>query len=138
MDAQSTVADNAALIALVRSLARLQPEEESRQNGVGPEVLAESRFLAARNGLDAGLIDPLRNSSCRSETLSRSYALDAGRTPPRLNARSSSTGSRHWQQPTVRTANAPELVRLGLAGLISGLAEDLPRSRSRTPLRSTS
>jgi gamma-glutamyl:cysteine ligase YbdK (ATP-grasp superfamily) len=53
MDARSTVADNAALIALVQSLARLQPEEESRQNGVGPEVLAESRFLAARNGLDA-------------------------------------------------------------------------------------
>jgi carboxylate-amine ligase len=58
MDAQTTAADTAALIALVHSLARLALESESPENGVGPEVLAENRFLAARDGLDARLIDP--------------------------------------------------------------------------------
>jgi carboxylate-amine ligase len=57
MDAQSTVADSATLIALVQSLARVQLEEESRPSRVSPEVLAENRFLAARDGLDARLID---------------------------------------------------------------------------------
>lgn len=59
MDAQTTVADTAALIALVHSLPRLELESESPEKGVGAEVLAENRFLAARNGLDARLIDPL-------------------------------------------------------------------------------
>jgi glutamate---cysteine ligase / carboxylate-amine ligase len=58
MDTQTTVADTAALIALVHSLARLELEGESVDSGSGPEVLAENRFLAARDGLDARLIDP--------------------------------------------------------------------------------
>jgi glutamate---cysteine ligase / carboxylate-amine ligase len=58
MDAQSTVADTAPLIALVQSLSRLVLEGEPQESGVGPEVLAENRFLAARDGLDARLIDP--------------------------------------------------------------------------------
>jgi glutamate---cysteine ligase / carboxylate-amine ligase len=58
MDAQSTVADSAAIIALVQSLARLTLESEPAGDGVGAEVLAENRFLAARDGLDARLIAP--------------------------------------------------------------------------------
>jgi carboxylate-amine ligase len=58
MDAQSTVADSAAIIALVQSLARLALETEPAENGVGAEALAENRFLAARDGLDARLIAP--------------------------------------------------------------------------------
>lgn len=57
MDAQTTVADNAALIALVGSLARLMLDGERPLDAGGPEVLAENRFLAARDGLDARLID---------------------------------------------------------------------------------
>ena len=58
MDAQSTLTDTAALIALVQSLARLVVEGEAIGEDVGPEVLAENRFLAARDGLQARLIDP--------------------------------------------------------------------------------
>ena len=59
MDAQTTVADSAALTALVQCLVRLEATEGS---GVDPlidlpEVLAENRFLAARDGADARLID---------------------------------------------------------------------------------
>ncbi|HYB26083.1 MAG TPA: YbdK family carboxylate-amine ligase [Solirubrobacteraceae bacterium] len=59
MDAQSTLADSAALIALIPSLARLELEDGSAENAIAPEVLAENRFLAARDGLDARLIDPV-------------------------------------------------------------------------------
>jgi glutamate---cysteine ligase / carboxylate-amine ligase len=60
MDAQTDVEATAALCALVQSLGRLEIEE-----GHAPEVLicaeellAENRFLAARDGIEADLLDP--------------------------------------------------------------------------------
>ncbi len=60
MDAQTTVADSAALIALVQSLARLECEEgfACDQLLTAPEVLDENRFVAARDGVEAKLIEP--------------------------------------------------------------------------------
>jgi glutamate---cysteine ligase / carboxylate-amine ligase len=61
MDAQTTIADSAALAVLVTSLARSVLEDDAGDTsapGVGAEVLAENRFLAARDGLAAELIDP--------------------------------------------------------------------------------
>jgi carboxylate-amine ligase len=59
MDAQTTVADSVALTALVQCLVRLEATEGSGADPVVdlPEVLAENRFLAARDGVDASLID---------------------------------------------------------------------------------
>jgi carboxylate-amine ligase len=59
MDAQTTVADSAALTALVQCLVRLEATEGSGADPAVdmPEVLAENRFLAARDGVDASLID---------------------------------------------------------------------------------
>ena len=62
MDAQSTLTDTVGLIALVQSLARLVVEGEAIGEDVGPEVLAENRFLAARDGLQARLIDPQKRA----------------------------------------------------------------------------
>jgi glutamate---cysteine ligase / carboxylate-amine ligase len=66
MDAQTTIADSAALAALVQCLVRLEATEGS---GIDlavelPEVLAENRFLAARDGAEASLIDA--RAGCRS------------------------------------------------------------------------
>jgi glutamate---cysteine ligase / carboxylate-amine ligase len=58
MDSQSTVADSTPLIALVQSLARLILEGGYCETPLDPEVLAENRFLAARDGSAALLIDP--------------------------------------------------------------------------------
>jgi carboxylate-amine ligase len=58
MDAQSTVADTAALVALVQSFARLVIEGERPRAEVPPEVIDENSFLAARDGAGAQLIDP--------------------------------------------------------------------------------
>ncbi len=62
MDAQSRVRDVAPLVALIQSLARLLLEGDSSDAIPGAEVLAENRFLAARDGIDARLIDPAARS----------------------------------------------------------------------------
>lgn len=58
MDAQTTVEDAAPLIALVQSLAHLELEGEPLAHHSAPELLEENRFRAARDGAEAGLIDP--------------------------------------------------------------------------------
>ncbi len=65
MDTQSTVAETAALVALIQSLARLEAQEgyASEQLLASPEVLAENRFLAARDGAGGLLVDP--GAACR-------------------------------------------------------------------------
>src|ERR1700730_10056373 len=58
MDAQSRIVETAALVALVQSIARLELEEGYASEDIicADEVLAENRFLAARDGVDAHLI----------------------------------------------------------------------------------
>jgi glutamate---cysteine ligase / carboxylate-amine ligase len=56
MDGQSQVSESAALAALVQSMARLELEEGAVALEVGPELLRENRFIAARDGMDAALI----------------------------------------------------------------------------------
>jgi carboxylate-amine ligase len=61
MDAQTRLADCAALTALIQSLVRLESQEGFAPAALvnGPDVLAENRLLAARDGVDAELIDPV-------------------------------------------------------------------------------
>jgi carboxylate-amine ligase len=61
MDAQSTLTATAALVALVQSLVRLELVDGHADAALvhAPEVLDENRFLAARDGVDAALVDPL-------------------------------------------------------------------------------
>jgi glutamate---cysteine ligase / carboxylate-amine ligase len=55
MDAQSRLADATALIALVQCLVRWRADVP-RRSATEPEVLAENRFLASRDGMRAVLI----------------------------------------------------------------------------------
>ena len=61
MDAQTRVSATAALVALLQSIASLELEEGylSPDRVGSPEVLAENRFIAARDGVHARLIDPV-------------------------------------------------------------------------------
>ena len=59
MDAQTTLADTAAIAALVQSIVRAEVEGDDHMERPMPqEVLDENRFLAARDGMDAELIEP--------------------------------------------------------------------------------
>jgi carboxylate-amine ligase len=62
MDAQWTVEDTAALVALVQATAALEIEDPflTGEQLASPEVLEENRFLAARDGANAKLIDAER------------------------------------------------------------------------------
>jgi carboxylate-amine ligase len=60
LDAQTTVAETAALVALVQSVARLEVQDgyvSERLVGT-QEALDENRFIAARDGMGARFIDP--------------------------------------------------------------------------------
>lgn len=61
MDAQSTAERSAALAALVQTIAHLELEEgyHDPRLAYAQELLEENRFLAARDGIDARLLDPV-------------------------------------------------------------------------------
>ncbi len=61
MDAQTTVARSGGLAALVQAIAHLELEEGYHGPALvhAQEILDENRFLAARDGMDAQLIDPV-------------------------------------------------------------------------------
>lgn len=130
MDAQSTIADSAALIALVQGLVRLELEGESTDRPPRPEVLAENRFLAARDGLDAWLIDPAERrlvparellsdllGECRANA-DAVGSVELGRVS-RLVLANGADRQRAWAQ-----AN-------GLAGLVSTLTQRFAAPRHR-------
>jgi carboxylate-amine ligase len=60
MDVQTRVEETAALAALTQCLARLEAEEGFASDGLVSQapVIEENRFLAARDGIEAELIDP--------------------------------------------------------------------------------
>lgn len=64
MDAQSESRDTHALIALVQAIAHLELEEGYHVGPLvgSPEIVAENRFIAARDGANARLIDPVRET----------------------------------------------------------------------------
>ena len=60
MDAQTRIEDTAAIATLVQCLVRLQAERELPETEEDwPEVLAENRFIAARDGMEGSVVDPL-------------------------------------------------------------------------------
>lgn len=62
MDAQVTLDATRALVAMVQSLAKMEHEEAWAElaSRAAPEVHDENRFLAARDGVDVALIDPVQ------------------------------------------------------------------------------
>jgi carboxylate-amine ligase len=61
MDAQTRIRDTAALAALVQCLVRLEALDGFAEPELRPEALDENRFLAARDGIHARLLDPQRD-----------------------------------------------------------------------------
>jgi carboxylate-amine ligase len=60
MDAQTRIRDSAALAALVQCLVRLEALDGFAEPEDVPEAMDENRFLAARDGIDAELLDARR------------------------------------------------------------------------------
>lgn len=125
MDAQSRLADTAALVALTQSIARLELEEgyASEEIVCAEEALAENRFLAARDGGEASLIDPTTESlrplgdelgellgSVRHHAAALGCQDELGRIPALAAATGASRQRAHLESEE------------GLVGLVAGLA----------------
>ena len=133
MDAQSRVREVAPLVALIQSLACLELEGEPSSLVPSAEVLAENRFLAARDGMDALLIDPAaRRLIPVREMLD---ALLAELPPARRRARvrrGAGSGA------ALAAANGADVQRAfvahgqGLDHLVATLADQFLAPRSRT------
>jgi carboxylate-amine ligase len=63
-DAQTSVAEVAAIAAVIQALVRIEATEELADDTLvdAHEVIEENRFLAARDGMDAHLVDPTANA----------------------------------------------------------------------------
>jgi carboxylate-amine ligase len=71
MDAQTRPRSTSALVALLQSIAHLELEEgylTTERIGT-PELLAENRFIASRDGVHARLIDPVSEQRVPVESL---------------------------------------------------------------------
>ena len=87
MDAQSTPGETGALAGLVQAIAHLELEEGYQPRALidAPEILEENRFLAARDGMDAQLIDPVLETRVSARRMlerlidaARPHAADLG------------------------------------------------------------
>jgi carboxylate-amine ligase len=123
MDVQSTVADTVALVALVQSVARLELEEgfAAPELIAAREVLDENRFLAARDGMDAALVDPVAGALRPARALLDELLAAAA---PHADA----LGCRAELDDAARLAALPGAVRqraLGEAAPLPGVARAL-------------
>jgi len=126
LDAQSELWETAALCALIQCVTKLEIEEGYASDKLvsSQEVLDENRFLAARDGMDAELIDPERKRRVPARDVLEHllgacapHARDLGcqRELARVNSLAERTGAdRQLEQ-----ARGPER----LPGLVSSLAE---------------
>jgi glutamate---cysteine ligase / carboxylate-amine ligase len=127
MDAQSRVADVAALAALVQCLVRWHADERGHEATDG-EVLAENRFLAARDGIDAVFIDDRSGHRAATDVLAerleacRPYAAALGCLSELAHVVALAHDPGHARQRRLAA-------RLGLDGLVASLVEDFAAAR---------
>ncbi len=134
MDAQSQIRDVAPLVALIQALACLELEGEPSTFAPSPEVLAENRFLAARDGMDARLIDPERRCPIPVRAILDSLLADCRDPAVRLGC----AGALDRVQRLAATNGAARqralVARSGrLNYLVMSLADQFLAPRSRTP-----
>jgi carboxylate-amine ligase len=139
-DAQSTVGEVGPIVALIQSLARLELEGEPSPVTASPEVLAENRFLAARDGMSARLIDPIARSlvpvrqtlaNLLAECRPHALALGCAGALDRVHWLAAATGADRQRASAARGGGLEQLVER-LAAMF--LAPDWLPAR---PVRST-
>ena len=126
MDAQITVEDSAALVALVQSLVHMAANDSTppvASHG-SAELLAENRFLAARDGMQAQFLDPdLEGQISAYEVLSRTLDACAAHADE-LGCRDELESARELSRdPGTERQRARAREAAGLGGLVAALAD---------------
>jgi glutamate---cysteine ligase / carboxylate-amine ligase len=127
MDAQITVEDSAGLVALVQALVHMEISEGGAQ-GASPEVpelLAENRFLAARDGMKAQFLDSeLEGQVSAHDALSNTLDACAPHADE-LGCRDELEAARELgRHPGAERQRERAREAAGLAGVVAALAED--------------
>ncbi len=126
MDAQITVADSAPLVALVQSLVHMEASESAAARVAEPipELLAENRFLAARDGMRAQFLDAeLEGQISAQETLSATLEACAQHAEE-LGCREELEGARELSRnPGAERQREQARETTGLTGLVAALAD---------------
>jgi carboxylate-amine ligase len=123
MDAQSAIVDSASLIAFVQSLARLELEDDEPGGTSAPEVLAENRFLAARDGIQARLIDPAGGGLVPARRLVRKLARRCRPHAAALGCQKELDQLERLLAANGADRQRAEVGRTGLGGLVATLSE---------------
>jgi carboxylate-amine ligase len=130
MDAQSTLDATAALVALVQSLVRLELVDGDAALVHAPEVLDENRFLAARDGVEAKLVDPVRGHAVPVADIAGELVLACEPHARELGCRAElATVPALFEEPGA--AHQRRLADHGLESLVECLAADFGRERTR-------
>jgi carboxylate-amine ligase len=141
LDAQTTVDESAALCALVQCLARLEAQDgyASDQLVDSPELLSENRFLAARDGMDAHLLDPLLERAVKARVVLDEVLAACAPHARVLNCvpelelvveLAERTGAERQRSLARKAGGLPPVVH-ALAGAFTGVGDDAAAERAQ-------
>jgi len=126
MDAQITVEDSAGLVALVQSLVHMEASEGAAAlaSHNSAELLAENRFLAARDGMQARFLDAgLEGQISVHEVLAKTIDL-CTQHADQLGCRDELEAARELSRhPGAMRQRERAREPGGLAGLVAALAD---------------
>jgi len=126
MDAQTTTADSAALVALVQSLVHmaLNGDRAVAPSPDSAELLAENRFLAARDGMHAQFLDPTLEAHVSAQDVLASTLDACAPHADTLGCRDALEGARSLSRhPGAERQRERARDAAGLAGLVGALAD---------------
>ena len=126
MDSQITVDDSAGLVAMVQSLVHMEISDGTAAVTCHdpPELLAENRFLAARDGMQAHFLDSRREGQVSAHD-ALSATLDAcAPHADELGCREELEGARELSRsPGSQRQRERAREVAGLGGLVAALAD---------------
>jgi glutamate---cysteine ligase / carboxylate-amine ligase len=126
MDAQITLQDSAGLVALVQSLVHREASRDATAATpkISAELLAENRFLAARDGMQARFLDTELESQVSVHDVLASTLAACADHADALGCRQELEGLRELSlDPGAERQRARAREGAGLAGLVEALAD---------------
>jgi glutamate---cysteine ligase / carboxylate-amine ligase len=126
MDAQTTIADSTALVAIVQALVHMQAGDghEALAAHGSPELLAENRFLAARDGMQARFLDPVLEGQISAQEVLTSTLDACAEHADELGCRDELESARELSRhPGAQRQRERAREPAGLGGLVATLAD---------------
>jgi len=126
MDAQTTIADSTALVAIVQALVHMQAGDGHQALAAhgSPELLAENRFLAARDGMQARFLDPVLEGQISAQEVLTSTLDACAEHADELGCRDELESARELSRhPGAQRQRERAREPAGLGGLVATLAD---------------